>query len=206
MIRQAYSYLAGAVSGAALIAAAVVVFILLLASTQGFRDLPVVDIGGDESAAVAPARPASATTTAAGGARGAASRDGSATVESGGAEPVASGPQGVATSPSSGNPGGGNSPASSGGPASPTQTGGGSGSNSPGGGSGGAARSGDSVSGAVTGAVNDTVDEVDGALDRTGVTGVTEGPLDRFAGPNSVVGQTVDEAPGAVSGLPDGDR
>jgi hypothetical protein len=68
----------------------------------------------------------------------------------------------------------------------------------------------DSASGAVTGAVNDAVDEVDGALggalNRTGVTGVTEGALDRVAGPNSVVGQTVDEAAGAVRGLLGGDR
>jgi len=52
----------------------------------------------------------------------------------------------------------------------------------------------------VTGAVNDTVDGVDGvvggSLEETGVSEVTEKVVDSVAGPESTVGKTVDEAVG----------
>jgi hypothetical protein len=55
MIRQAHTYLAGAVSGTALVAAAVVAFVLLV-SFQALRDWPLagISIGGDDSAATVP--------------------------------------------------------------------------------------------------------------------------------------------------------
>ena len=47
MIRQAHTYLAGAVSGTALIAAAVAIFVLLV-SVQAARDWPFAGlVGGD---------------------------------------------------------------------------------------------------------------------------------------------------------------
>jgi len=45
MVRQAHTYLAGAVSGTALIAAAVVAFVLIV-SLQALRDWPLADLGG----------------------------------------------------------------------------------------------------------------------------------------------------------------
>jgi hypothetical protein len=61
----------------------------------------------------------------------------------------------------------------------------------------------------VTGTANGTVNQVDetvtgGALDKTGVTGVTEGVVEGVAGPESPVGKVVDETVGAVGGLLDG--
>ena len=72
MIRQAHTYLAGAVSGTALIAIAVAIFVMLV-SVQAARDWPFAGlVGGDDASAptVAPARPAAAE--AAGSATGAA--------------------------------------------------------------------------------------------------------------------------------------
>ena len=58
MIRQAHTYLAGAVSGTALIAAAVVAFVLLV-SLQALRDWPLAGIGGGgDTSAVSTGRPA----------------------------------------------------------------------------------------------------------------------------------------------------
>ena len=57
MIRHSQSYLFGAISGTAVIAAAVVCFILFV-SAQALRDWPISNLnfgGGNESAAVAPA-------------------------------------------------------------------------------------------------------------------------------------------------------
>ncbi len=52
MVRQAHNYLAGAVSGTALVAAAVVVFVMLV-SFQALKDWPLTDlIGGDDGASV----------------------------------------------------------------------------------------------------------------------------------------------------------
>ena len=64
MIRQAHTYLAGAVSGTALVAAAVVAFVLLV-SFQALKDWPLagISIGGGDSAATAPSAPGSGTPT-----------------------------------------------------------------------------------------------------------------------------------------------
>jgi hypothetical protein len=61
MIRQAHTYLVGAMSGATLIAIAIAVFVVLV-SAQVFRDWPLAALGkgGDETAAVSEARPAAA--------------------------------------------------------------------------------------------------------------------------------------------------
>ena len=56
MVRQAHTYLAGAVSGTALIAAAVVAFVMLV-SLQALKDWPLAGIGGDDdSSAVSTGR------------------------------------------------------------------------------------------------------------------------------------------------------
>ena len=58
MVRQAHTYLAGAVSGTALIGAAVVAFVLLV-SLQALRDWPLAGIGrGGDSSAVSSGHPA----------------------------------------------------------------------------------------------------------------------------------------------------
>src|SRR6476619_5900228 len=90
MIRQAHTYLVGAMSGATLIAIAIAAFVLLV-SAQVFRDWPVAALGnGDEgsisqsqSAGGAPAGVQGAAlgagagaATAAGGANGEAGRGG----------------------------------------------------------------------------------------------------------------------------------
>jgi hypothetical protein len=63
-----------------------------------------------------------------------------------------------------------------------------------------------STSAKVTETVNETVNSVDetvtgGALKETGVTGLTEEVVNGVAGPESVVGKTVDEVGKAVGGL-----
>lgn len=65
MIRQAHTYLAGAVSSTALVVAAVVAFVLLV-SFQALRDWPLagIGIGGDDSAATGPSTPGSGSATA----------------------------------------------------------------------------------------------------------------------------------------------
>ena len=58
MISHSQSYLFGAISGTAVIAAAVVFFVLFV-SAQALRDWPIGDLhigGGDDSAAVSPAQ------------------------------------------------------------------------------------------------------------------------------------------------------
>ena len=56
MIRQAHTYLAGAVSGTVLIAAAVAVFVLLV-SVQAARDWPFAGlVGGDDDASTSSRR------------------------------------------------------------------------------------------------------------------------------------------------------
>ncbi|MGB7685284.1 MAG: hypothetical protein WBL45_05820, partial [Solirubrobacterales bacterium] len=80
-----------------------------------------------------------------------------------------------------------------------------------GGGGGAAAGSGSSPSGNVTNTVNETVNQVDqtvtgGALEKAGVTGLTEEVVDGVLGPESTVGKVVDGAAGAVGGLLDPKR
>jgi hypothetical protein len=228
MIRQAHAYLVGAVSGATLIAIAIAAFVLLV-SAQVFRDWPIAALGdsGGGSVGVSDARSASggggdassssgvaanSTATTAGanaGAGGGSSADGAAGV--GSVDGTAATPTGQAGGGSEA--GGGGSPASSA-PASgstPSASSGnsGSGSGSGGGGGGGSSGSGPAAStpsGKVAETVNDTVGTVDetvtgGALEKTGVTGVTEGVVNGVAGPESVVGKAVDETAGALGGI-----
>jgi hypothetical protein len=70
VIRYSQSYLFGAISGTAVIAAAVVFFVLFV-SAQALRDWPISDLslgGGGDSSSVSPAQPV----TTSGGANGAA--------------------------------------------------------------------------------------------------------------------------------------
>jgi hypothetical protein len=193
VIRQAHAYLAGAVSSVALIAAAVVVFVLLI-SAQAFRDWPISGLGlageGD-TAAVAPARPVTSgsASTAGGGASSTASGQGAA---SGNARhPGAGGHPGggasVTSAPSAGKPtpdsgvGGGSEPA--GAPSSPAGAGGSapspSGGNAQGGGQ-------SSVTETVTKAVDNTASQVENAIPgapvKPSVTEATNGILPRAPG------------------------
>ena len=69
---------------------------------------------------------------------------------------------------------------------------------------------GQSTSGAVTGTVNKTVSGVDeatgGVLGSTGVTKITEKVVKGVAGPESTVGETVDEVVKTVGGLLGGSK
>jgi hypothetical protein len=137
-------------------------------------------------------------TTGAG--QGSTETGGSAGGQDGGSETTASPQTDSSPSDSSGSAssgGGGSAPA------------GGAGGGSAGGGGGGATSGNTtpSTSGQVTETVNNTVSQVDetvldGTLENTGVTGVTEGVV----GPESVVGKVVDETVGAVGGLLSGKR
>jgi DNA polymerase-3 subunit gamma/tau len=219
MIRQTHTYLAGALSGTALIVAAVVAFVLLV-SLQALRDWPLAGIGGaGDNVGVSAGRPA-----AAGIAPGAhagtatAARHGAPAVSHGGGRNRAGATEGqrghvaVGTSPSSSAEAPGSSPAAGGGspgssPATGSNPGAGSGSGN-GGGSGPQASGGPgtSTSGAVNGAVSGVDQATGGALGETGVTKVTEGAVKGVAGPESPVGKTVDKAGEAVGGLLPGNR
>jgi hypothetical protein len=216
VVRQAHTYLAGAVSGTALVGAAVAAFVLLV-SLQALRDWPLAGIGfGDSGGSVEQsthARGAAAGRTAHGG--GAAREAGvGRTAGAGGRGNTAhGGAPGLGRSPSSAaeTPGGpGTAPAGT----TPTGTagagsapGGGSGSGS-GSGSGGGETggSGGSVSGTVTGTANETVSGVDqatgGALGEAGVTEATKEAVNGLAGPESTVGKTIDGTAEAAGGVP----
>lgn len=213
MAHRTHSYLFGAVSGTALIAAAVVAFVLLV-SIQAFRDWPLpglLGLGGGEggsAASVAAGRPAAGGGTGAAvvaGATGARGVSGSPDRQSGvgqldgaAGEPGAGSP--TATSPAAGGPGSGSTPVTRSSPLGSSGFGGG------GSGPGLSTSGGSSPSGMVTGAVDDTVSGADratgGALGGAGVTEVTES-VNGAAGPESVVGRTVDGAAEAVGDLLD---
>ncbi len=224
MVRQAHSYLAGAVSGTALVAAAVVAFVMLV-SLQALRDWPLAGLGGGDSAAVSPSQPvvpagagsgpaAADTQGAAGQAKGATAqgggiarngqRDGAAGVL---ASPPPSAGSPTGEQPAPGSTGGGSGGSVPSGSASPSSKGGaGAGTGAlPGTGAGGG-----STSGAVTGAVDDTVSGVDetlgGVLGDSGVTKVTESTVNGLAGPESTVGKTVDKVVGTAGGVLGGGR
>src|ERR1044071_5589855 len=57
MIRQAHTYLVGAMGGATLIAIAIAIFVMLV-SAQVFRDWPIAALGDGNEAAVSEAQPA----------------------------------------------------------------------------------------------------------------------------------------------------
>jgi hypothetical protein len=229
MIRQAHTYLAGAVSGSALIAAAIVAFVLLV-SFQALKDWPLAGIGGGGESSVSNGQPvqgtaggpgAAATGAAAGTAAsaGAIARNGRganggqpAVAQQGGQPTAGTSPLPTlpASEPPSSTPAAGDSP---GAPAPPSASSnpsagggsGGSGSAPPKGSSASGGGSGQSTSGAVTETVNDTVSGVDktvgGALNEAGVTKVTEGVVNGAAGPESPLGETIDKTVEAVGGL-----
>jgi hypothetical protein len=234
LIRQARTYLLGAVSGTALIGAAVVAFVLLV-SAQALRDWPIagLELGGSgeasttvpETGAAAPAPTDAAAADAAPAAAGSpASGDSGGEGESAGGPRVAT--QGLPTTGAGdGTPGAPAAPVDRATPGSPPSDGDApppdstasqnpSGAGSDGGKSassaGDDAGSGPSTSGAVAGTVNDTVSGVDGALggtlEKTGVTDVTEDAVNEVAGPDSTVGKTVDKAVETVGGLLGGGR
>ncbi|MFN8162713.1 MAG: hypothetical protein U0R26_02580 [Solirubrobacterales bacterium] len=218
MIRQAHTYLVGAMSGVTLIAIAIAVFVVLV-SAQVFRDWPIAGLGGGgETGAVSQAQPAAgpgagvAPGPEAGstGANGAGTTGGPAANAGGGSVltdtvEVASGGSHGAEPAGSGGKGAGSESSPAQGPGSSERS---PGSNPSGGGGGNGAGGGTgsntttSTSGQVTETVNNTVTQVDetalgGTLNNTGVAGVTEGVV----GPESTVGHVVEETAGAVGGL-----
>jgi hypothetical protein len=210
MIRQAHTYLVGAMSGATLIAIAIAAFVLLV-SAQVFRDWPVAALrSGEDGASLSASQAAAGTpagiqgavvgpgagaTTAGGGANGEAGQGGgstpAATTEGSGGGGEAGGGAGA---------GGGPSGAGTGSPAAPAPT------DASAGGGGGPGSTITSTSEKAAETVNGTVKQVDetatgGALDEAGVTPVAEGVVNGAAGIESPVGKVADEAPGAVGGV-----
>jgi hypothetical protein len=228
MVRQAHTYLVGAMSGATLIAAAIATFVVLV-SVQVFEAWPIAGLdGGGNEGTSSPARQSDAGSGAANNAaaNGAGATAGSGAVTKAAGKTAGPGSDTVSTAapgdnafqPGGGAPGG--EPAPGGGQndaAAPTSHGGdgaaaadsGGGGGSAGGEEGGAATgggSGSSTSGTVANSLNETVNQVDqtvtgGALEKTGVTGVTEEVVNGVLGPESAVGQVVDGVTGTVGGL-----
>jgi hypothetical protein len=188
MIRQAHTYLAGAVSSTALVAAAVVAFVLLV-SLQALKEWPLagISVGGGDSAASAPSNPGTnvgAGAARAPGARGTAAapavagrsagnRDGHSPRAQRDRVAVDASPTAATGSPTAEAPP--STPAGEGGsvPSDTSPTGSASSNPASGGGGGGsgpgaetgsgssAGGSSKSTSGAVTGTVNKTVSGVD---------------------------------------------
>jgi hypothetical protein len=231
MIRQAHTYLVSAMSGAALIAVAIAVFVVLV-SAQVFRDWPIGGLGGDadETAPVSRAEQVRPPVDVAGAAAGpglvgagakragrASGNPGSVAVHvlgtaggggvsgsggSGGRDGGAGTPSSPAQVPTS------STPPSNGSAGAGSASGGGNGGGASGGAGSGTAPS---TAGTVTSTVNDTVTKVDeaalgGTLHESGVTPVTEGVVEGVAGPESPLGKAVDETTGAVGNLLPGNR
>jgi hypothetical protein len=223
MIKQARNYMVGAISGAGLLAAGVVAFVLLV-SVQVFEDWPVAGLvgSGGDGASVSAADPAAVGTGLRGPAigdgaeAGAGSAAGGAGQGSGTGNAPATTRQGVGGTGEPGETGAENGEgAPDGNGSTPTAASGGSGgsgggtASSAGGGGGGAAGGSSggttSPSSEVTGTVNETVNQVDqtvagGALNETGVTQATEEAVNGVAGPESTVGKVVDGTVGTVEG------
>ncbi len=201
MIRQAHTYLAGAVSSTALVAAAVVAFVLLV-SLQALKEWPLAGIGngGDDSAVSGPSNPGAGSAALSAGTSGPAAAigpvasgssarnrngrspgarqdlaaaDTAPTAATG--SPTAQAPPSSSPTSQGGSAPGGSSPtgSASSSPASGGGNGGGGGSSpSTGGGPAGSPESGgQTTSGAITGTVNKTVSGVDEATG--GVIGST---------------------------------
>lgn len=230
MIRQAHTYLVSAMSGATLIAIAIVAFVLLV-SAQVFRDWPIAALGDDEpsisdSRATSSPEQEPTTTTAAKPAAAAPQSTGSRSDNGGGkqgqtptGDVTSTGGPTATTSPvesgdtgGGGDQGGGEAPSSS--PAqSPVGSGSGAGqgSSSAGGGSKTGSSAATTPTAKVTETVNETVNKVDetvtgGALEKTGVTEVTEGVVNGVVGPESPVGKVVDGTVETVTGLLGGNK
>jgi hypothetical protein len=224
MVRQAHTYLVGAMGGATLIAIAIAVFVLLV-SAQVFRDWPIAALGnGDESAAVSTAHPAGGSVAGAaagpvvspGSSGASAKQNGAGSAATGlvagrggiGAAGVQAGAEQGGSGTATGGQGGSGAAGSPQSPnsSSPSGSTGSSSSGGGGGGGGSTSRTTSSPTGQVTETVNDTVSKVDesalgGTLNESGVTAVTEGAVNGVAGPESAVGKAVDETAGAVGGL-----
>jgi hypothetical protein len=228
VIRQAHTYMVGAVSGATLIAIAIAVFVLLV-SAQVFRDWPIAALGdGGGSTGVSDARaassgpavaaPASAAATAksahaptvangrAGGSSGAGGAANTGSVGGSAATPAGQVGGGPEEGANGGGSGGGGSPTTSSPPSQTASSNPSGSSNSGGGGKGTGGSAATTPSGQLSETVNDTVNTVDqtvtgGALEKTGVSGATEGLVNGVVGPESTVGKVVDETVGAVEGL-----
>ncbi len=188
MIRQAHKYLVGAMSGATLIAIAIVAFVLLV-SAQVFHSWPIAALGDSDSGSVSQAQPVqgTATTTAsaasssvggsppAGGRRSsapghAAARAGLVSPGSVSAEDpgATAGEPGTESEGGSGSEGGGQQTSQGASPSDGAPTSSGSSGGSSGGGSGGSGGSGSgsttaasTPTGQIAGAVNETVHQVD---------------------------------------------
>ena len=224
MIRQAHTYLAGALSGSALIAAAVVAFIVLV-SVQAVRDWPFAGlvtrdgtataVSAGHPAAPGPARnPAGSTATATQSpADGSRQRGATAVTESGTAtgdgtratvSPVADSPAAHGA-----DPGGSGSGQESTSPGSPSSAGGSqntatkpAGSAGSGGNSGGGDSPAQSPSEGVGKTVGEAVDTVDqatgGVVGSTGAGKAVEETVESVAGPKSPVGEIVDKTVGGT--------
>lgn len=215
MIRQARTYLVGAMSGATLIAIAVAAFVLLV-SAMVFNDWPIAALGkGAKNSAVSKAQPvgtagpllvaAGATTSnrgaTAAGAEGAGGRRGGSS--SGGSDEA---PGGTAGLPGDTSEGGAETPGGSGEGGGGGGSGSESGTTSGGSSGGGGSTATSSPSTKVTPTVNETVNQVDetvtgGALEETGVTKTSEEVVNGVAGPESTAGEAVDETVGTVEGV-----
>ncbi len=203
MIRQAHSYLLGAMSGAALLAAAIAVFVVLV-SLQAFQDWPISGLGAGagDTTSVAPGRPAATRAASTGGAPAwAVSRRSARSRAAGPSRQAAAGGKSVglgAAAPGAGAPS--SSPGGGGGSAS-SPSGGGSSGGAPGAGG----RNGNSPGATATNTVEETASQVDhsvgSALGKTTVTEAAQGVVEGVAGPESTVGKAVNETVGAVGGL-----
>lgn len=225
MVRQAHTYLVGAMGGATLVVIAIAAFVMLV-STQVFTNWPIAGFGGDDEAGVSasqPVEPSSAAGAGAASAAGATAASPDRAQQQTGAQgdgrtQVGENAAGLQSGSGAEVPSGGGSDGSPSGQGSPGTTttnpasgGGASGSGAGGAGSSGGGGAASSPSQTVTSTVNDTVTKVDetvlgGALGGTGVTEVTQGVVEGVAGPESTVGKVVDGAVGTVGGLLGGKR
>src|SRR3954452_772321 len=204
MIRQARTYLVGAMSGASLIAVAIAVFVLLV-STQVFGDWPVAELlGGGDQPSVSNARETGAPAPAGagrgeaeGGAKGVGGAEGGGSEGGSGGGPagLAGGEPGAPAGAEEGGGGEGGADGGGGGGSAPVGSGGssgdsggasGGGNGSGGGGGGGTATSAPSQK--VTGAVSETGTQVDegvtgGAREEPGATDTAEEAVNGVAGP-----------------------
>jgi hypothetical protein len=186
MIRQAHSYLAGAVSGAALIAAAVVVFILLLVSTQAFKDWPIALSADNETtqAARQPVPRIDATQSRPTAEKGVVRSEPGTTSRPEEVSRTVNAPVEVAATGPSPTQGSGSSPPSEQAP-SPTSSGDGSGS---------------------TPTVGGGSNEGDPSIPSSPVNTVTDVVDETVSGANDTLNRTVDRTVDAVRGLLGGDR
>lgn len=207
MIRQARSYLVGAVSGTTLVAVAVVAFVALV-SVQTLRDWPLAGLVGGGEAEPTEARTAGPQGATAGSSSGGAGAGSAAGAESGRAGPSGDGGGSAAAGigapvdgPTSGSAGP-DAPVSSsgGGGGDSDRAGSGGGSQQPAVGGGGGGPASETVNGAVDDAVKGVDEPTGGALGETGVTKTTEDVVDGVVGTDSTGGKTVDDTVDEVNG------